>query len=147
MSFFWFFLCFFVLVLRRFIWFCKSGVAKHIKKEHCLGNSYVEKSMIFGCLGIHWTSCIYFNNCVLGDFIWVWWKKCTPHTPEPLFLATALKPNTFKMMIYELFWLVGVCFLGDSYDSVNPVWRNIFKKNIASAIHMSKNQPFLVFWT
>ena len=30
-------------------------------------------------------------------------KKCTPCTPEPLFLATALKPNTFKMMIYEFF--------------------------------------------
>ena len=30
-------------------------------------------------------------------------KKCTPCTPEPLFLAIALKPNTFKMMIYEFF--------------------------------------------
>ena len=76
-------------------------------------------------------------------------KKCTPCTPEPLCLATALKPNTFKIMIYEFFWLFGVfpcCFLGDSYDSVNPVWRNILKKNIASAIHMSKNQWFLDVW-
>ena len=30
-------------------------------------------------------------------------EKCTPCTPEPLFVATALKPNTFKMMIYECF--------------------------------------------
>ena len=75
----------FVLFLGRFIWFCKSGVAKHIKKKHCLGNSYVEKSIIFGFLGIHWTSCTYFNNCVLGDFNWagpVGWAKTRSKTSQ-----------------------------------------------------------------
>ena len=30
-------------------------------------------------------------------------KKMHAVQPEPLFLATALKPNIFKMMIYEFF--------------------------------------------
>ena len=84
MSFLTFWFCF-VLFLGRFIWFCKSGVAKHIKKKRCLGNSYVEKSIIFGFLGIHWTSCTYFNNCVLGDFNWagpVGWAKTRSKTSQ-----------------------------------------------------------------
>ena len=84
MSFLTFWFCF-VLFLGRFIWFCKSGVAKHIKKKHCLDNSYVEKSTIFGFFGIHWTSCTYFNNCVLGDFNWagpVGWAKTRSKTSQ-----------------------------------------------------------------
>ena len=78
-------LAFWCLFLGRFIWFCKSGVAKHIKKKHCLGNSYVEKSIIFGFLTINWTSCTYFNHCVLRDFNWagpIGWAKTRSKTSQ-----------------------------------------------------------------
>ena len=41
-----------------------------LKQKHWLGNSYVEKSIILGFWDIHWTSCTYFKNCVLGDVGW-----------------------------------------------------------------------------